>query len=182
MSDTSEMKAPVSRSVNPDSCPFIPSSCPVNPDLCSITPVPKPKSGLGNSVLVSDLHSVTQGCIPVSSFIDHVPVNSVSVPSSASARYPVPDIPEYLPQEVFYEYNRSIQSSQNNLEKIRRTKSSDAQNSVVDIKKKHKSVTFGPVSYIPDVQPPRQQYIQCKKPLPQPRICYCCEVIWTRLQ
>jgi hypothetical protein len=114
MSDTSEMKAPVSRSVNPDSCPFIPSSCPVNPDLCSITPVPKPKSGLGNSVLVSDLHSVTQGCIPVSSFIDHVPVNSVSVPSSASARYPVPDIPEYLPQEnnseVFSAYNRSIQS------------------------------------------------------------------------
>jgi hypothetical protein len=30
MSDTSEMNAPVSRSVNPDSCPVIPISCPVS--------------------------------------------------------------------------------------------------------------------------------------------------------
>jgi hypothetical protein len=122
----------------------------------SRVPVPMPKSCLGNSVLVPDLHSVTQGYVHVSSFIDHVPVNSVPVPSSTSARYPVAEIPDYLPQEnnseVFSAYNRSIQSSQS-VEKTRRTKSSDAQSSAVDIKKKHKSVTFGPVSYIPDVHP-----------------------------
>jgi hypothetical protein len=72
ISDTSEMKAPVSCSVDPVPCPVIPSSC-------SVTPVPMPKSCLGNSVLDPDLHSVTQGCVPVSSFIDHVPVNSVPV-------------------------------------------------------------------------------------------------------